>query len=93
MYISDLISYTVGCHTNDVKRIVKWLLREGYAHRTKMIYRVNQNSCHRELQFVGDANKTLHQPNDVFIDIIRLTYIPNLKLKDAQLRTGGNLAI
>jgi hypothetical protein len=93
MHISELLTYTVGCHTNDIKHIIKWLQRERFLTRVKTVYRENQNSCHKELQFIGDAINTNQQPGDVLIDVIRLTCIPDLKLNDAQNRTGGKLAI
>ncbi|SFA93651.1 hypothetical protein SAMN04488072_1047 [Lentibacillus halodurans] len=91
--VSDLITYNLGCHVNDIKKVVRWLHREGYIMKVKAVYRINQNSCYKELQFIGDAIKTKQQPGDVIIDVIRLTCIPDLKLKNALKRTGGNIAV
>lgn len=93
MNISDLMSYTIGCSSSQVKQVIEWLTLEGYASRVKTVFRVNQSSCQRELQYVGDASRIVQQPNDVIIDVVRLTYIPDLKINDAKQRTGGNIAI
>jgi hypothetical protein len=93
MHVRELLTYTLSCHTNDIKHIVRWLRGEGLLTRVKTVYRENRNSCLKEFQFIGDAVKTTRQPGDVIIDVIRLTCIPDLKLNDAQKRTGGRLSV
>lgn len=93
MDIKEFIGYSIDCHINDVKKVVRWLIREGYCHKVKTVYRINQNSCHKEFQYVGDEIITTLQTGDVLKDVIRLKYIPDLKLKDAHTRTGGRVTL
>ncbi|PMC35514.1 hypothetical protein CJ195_19095 [Bacillus sp. UMB0899] len=93
MFISEMMIYTLNCHLKAIIKVIEGLEREGYLHKVRTIYRTNKNSCNTELQYIGDEGKVNLLPNDVFKDIIRLIYIPSLKLEDAQKRTGGKLAI
>ena len=92
MYVSDLLSYTLGCPTNDIVRSVRWLLKEGFATEVEAIYRTNNNSIFKEQQYVGDATEMNMLPTDLIIKVIRLNIIPSLKLQNAIARTGGKIA-
>ncbi|MCT1577064.1 hypothetical protein M3E13_04305 [Oceanobacillus kimchii] len=92
MYISDLLSDTLGCSKNDIERSVRWLLKEGFATEAKVVYRINNNSIYKENQYVGDVNKINLLPTDKVIKIIRMNIIPSLKLQNAIARTGGKIA-
>lgn len=93
IYVNEFVSHTLGCTTGDVVKTVRWLINEGYANKVKAIYRPNPNSCYKEMQFIGDEKLITIQPKDVTLTVIRLTYIPNLKLVNAQTRTGRMIAI
>ncbi|MFJ8263380.1 hypothetical protein ACIQ4I_15735 [Rummeliibacillus sp. NPDC094406] len=93
LYVSEFVSQMVGCTPKDVAKTVKWLINEGYVYKVKTIYRPNQNSCYKEMQFIGDAKLVITQPNDISITAIRLTCMPDLKLSRALARTGGKIAI
>ncbi|SFA83070.1 hypothetical protein SAMN04488072_102174 [Lentibacillus halodurans] len=92
MYISELFSYTIGCSSQDIISVIRWLIREGFASKAKTVYRQNPNSIFKEIQYIGDAVKTNKLPSDTLIDVIRMNCIPSLKLKNAIDRTGGRIA-
>ena len=89
--ISDLVARTIDFHKNNIKKVVSFLIREGCAFKVKTVYRENQNSCNREMQYIGDLTKVSPIQNDGIKEIIRLKLVPDLKLKDAIVRTGGNI--
>lgn len=91
--ISDLVAYTIGFHKNHIRKVVTFLIREGYAFKVKTVYRENQNSCDREMQYIGDLTKVTSMQTDEIKEIIRLNLVPNLKFKDAIVRTGGNIEL
>ncbi|WP_186576900.1 helix-turn-helix domain-containing protein [Aquibacillus kalidii] len=93
IYISDLLSYTLGCSKNDIERSVKWFIKQGYASEVETVYRINNNSFYKEQQFVGDATKINILPTDKVIKVIRMDCVPSLKLQNAIDRTGGKIAL
>lgn len=93
IFVDDFIAHQIGCHTNDVKKTIQTLIRDGYAFKVDTVYRINKNSCVLEKQFVGDLTKVILQPGDDVVSIIRMTRIPDIKLGNALIRTQGAIEL
>ena len=93
IYVSDFITHLVDCSSKDVVQTVRWLIRERYAFRVKVVYRTNHNSFKAEKQFIGDEVNVTIQPGDEVVTIIRLSCVPEIKLMNAFQRTGGLITL
>ncbi|WP_144513069.1 hypothetical protein [Bacillus sp. FJAT-22090] len=89
--INELMYHTIGCSKHELSKCFIWLLRKGLLIKVKTVYRKNKFSCMNELQYIGDLSVSNALPTDEIIEVLRLTIIPDMKLNDALVKTGGKI--